>query len=176
LSAAGTKALSSIVVKLDVRIRWFRSERDLWVLDVNKWRNEFVDLGYNVPDFNDKFRFGLRVINQENAKYFLDCMSEYEINKDSLSITLAQKFTSANSWWDVKELFPIMFVNFDERKVGAFYPDGIRMERYIPDGWKGEFIDFANEYSEDVFPVSEKFWVKKGCDLLALLNERGAGK
>ena len=54
---------------------------------------------------------------------------------------------------DVKELFPIMFVNFDERKVGAFYYDGIRMERYIPDGYKGEFIDFANEYTRPLAKV-----------------------
>jgi len=83
---------------------------------------------------------------------------------------------SARSWWDVKDLFPIMFVNFENCKVGAFYPDGVSMERYLPDGWKGEFVDFANEYPDDIFPVEEKFWIKKGCDILALLNKRGAEK
>lgn len=165
-----------IVVKLDGKIRWFRSERDLWVLDVNKWRNEFLNLGYNVPEFNNKYRFGLRVVNQENARYFLNCMSQYEIDKNILSLELAEKYPLAHSWWDVKDLFPIMFINFDNCEVGAFYPDGTPMERYIPDGWKGEFIDFANEYSEDIFPVAEKFWVKNGCDLLVLLNERGASQ
>lgn len=163
-----------IAVRYQGRIRWFRSNRDLWVLDVNKWRDEFIKHGYEVPEFNDAFRFGIRTVNQETAEQFLGCMSQYEVQRDDLSIELAKRYTTARSWWDVKDLFPIMFVNFDDCKVGAFYPDGTPMERYIPDGWTGEFIDFANEYPEDIFPVEEKFWVKGGSDLLKLLNERGA--
>lgn len=50
------------------------------------------------------------------------------------------------------------------------------MERYLPSGWKEKFSDFANDYSEDIFPVSAKFQVKNGYDLLALINKRGADK
>lgn len=32
---------------------------------------------------------------------------------------------------------------------------------------------FRKKSTEDEFPIVEKFWVKNGCDLLALLNERG---
>jgi hypothetical protein len=165
-----------VVVRYQGRFRWFRSDRDLWVLDADKWRNEFVRHGYDVPEFNDSFRFGIRVVNQETAERFLDCMSGYEVHKDDLSVELAKRYATARSWWDVKDLFPIMFVNFDDCVVGAFYPDGTPMERYIPDAWTGEFIDFANEYEESVFPVEEKFWVKNGSDLLKLLNERGAAE
>lgn len=165
-----------VVVRYKGKIRWFRSDRDLWVLDLNKWRDEFMAHGYAVPEFQKSYRFGIHSVNQETAERFLDCMSEYELHRDELSIELAKKFTSARSWWDVSDLFPIMFVNFDDCKVGGFYPDVTPMERYIPDGWDGEFIDFANEYPEEVFPVAEKFWVKGGSDLLKLLNEKGANK
>ena len=101
-------------------------------------------------------------------------MSRYEISKEILSLALALEYPSAKSWWDVQHLFPIMFVDFDECTVGAFYYDGICMERYVPNNWCGEFIDFANEYSEEKFPSSDKFWVQDGQDLLALLNKRGA--
>ena len=37
-------------------------------------------------------------------------------------------------------------------------------------------VDFANNYPEDVFPTSEKFWVREGSDLLKILNERGANQ
>lgn len=47
------------------------------------------------------------------------------------------------------------------------------MERYAPDGWDSEFVDFANAYSEYIFPESEKFWMEKGVDMLKCLNERG---
>jgi len=165
-----------VAVRYNGIIRWFRSDRDLWVLDVNKWRDEFIKHGHAVPEFKDSYRFGIHTVNQETAQQFLDCMSEFELNKDELSMELAKRYTTARSWWDVSDLFPIMFVNFDDCKVGAFYPEGTPMERYIPDGWTGEFIDFANEYTEDVFPVDDKFWVKGNSDLLKLLNERGANK
>lgn len=163
-----------VVVRYDGKIRWFRSDRDLWVLDINKWRDEFISNGYDVPEFTDSYRCGILAVNKENAKRFLDCMSEFELEKDQLSMELAKRYASARSWWDVGDLFPIMFVNIDDCKVGAFYQDGVKMERYISDGWAGEFIDFANEYPEEIFPTEEKFWVKGNSDLLKLLNERGA--
>ncbi len=162
-----------VVVRHKDIIRWFRCEIDLWVLDVNKWRAEFISNGYKVPEFNNSFRSGIHTVNQKNAQQFLDFMSKHEVNKDELSMELTKRYSSTSSWWDVKDLFPIMFVNFDRCEVGAFYPEGIKIERYLSDGWKGEFVDFATEYPEDIFPVKEKFWVKKGCDLLALLIKRG---
>ncbi len=160
------------VIRYHEKIRWFRSDRDLWVLDVNKWRNEFISYGYDVPDFNDQYRFGIRVVNQETVEKFLENMSDFEISKSKLSFELARRFTTASSWWDIKDLFPILFVDFDNKHVGAFYSEGTPMERYIPDGWTGEFIDFADEYEESIFSSSEKFWIKGDSDLLKLLNER----
>lgn len=113
------------------------------------------------------------VVDRENAEQFLDHMQPYEVEADFLSQELAKGYMSAKSWWDVKDLFPIMFVDFDRKEVGAFYPDGTRMERYLPDGWVGKFIDFANEYPEETLPTESKFWVKGGVDLLTLLNKRG---
>lgn len=165
-----------IVVRHKNKIRWFRSNRDLWILDVNKWRDEFISHGYEVPEFNDSYRYGIQCVDQDSSDQFLDCISEFELHRDQLSMELVKRFTTARSWWDVGDLFPIMFVNFDECKVGAFYPDGTPMERYIPDDWEGKFIDFANEYPEDVFPVKEKFWIKGDSDLLKILNERGANQ
>jgi hypothetical protein len=103
-------------------------------------------------------------------------MSPFEISKDELSLELAKRYGSAKSWWDVGDLFPIMFVDFDNAKVAAFYANGTPMERYIPDNWDGEFIDFANEYPESIFPNKEKFWIKGDSDLLKILNERGASQ
>ncbi|MCY7338149.1 MAG: hypothetical protein LH613_18375 [Chamaesiphon sp.] len=162
------------VVRYKSTIHWFRSDRDFWVLDQEKWRNEFISQGHNVPDFQDSYRFGIRVVNDKNAQQFFDSMAEFEIDKDELSIELAKRFPSITSWWDVQDLFPILFVDFDNLHVGAFYYEGTPMERYIADGWTSEFIDFANDYSEDIFPVKDKFWIKGGSDLLQLLNERGS--
>ena len=89
------------VVRYKSTIHWFRSDRDFWVLDQEKWRNEFISQGHNVPDFQDSYRFGIRVVNDKNAQQFLDSMAEFEIDKDELSIELAKRFPSITSWWDV---------------------------------------------------------------------------
>jgi hypothetical protein len=163
-----------VVVRYQGKINWYRSDRDIWVLDVHKWRNEFLSYGYEVPEFNEKYRFGILVIDQSTAQQFLDKISDDRIDKQELSFDLVKRYSSAKSWWDVMDLFPIMFVDFDNHHVGAFYHEGVPMERYIPDGWTGEFIDFANDYPEEVFPKEDKFWIKGDADLLKLLNERGA--
>lgn len=163
-----------VVVRDEGHIRWFRCDRDWWVMDVNKWRNEFIQNGYDMPEFNDAYRFGFKIVNEKNAAEFLANLKSYEVAPDTLAMELAKRYQTARSWWDVSDLFPVMFVNFDRREVGAFYSQGVAMERYVPDGWTGQFIDFATEYPDDVFPTSSKFWVKGGVDLLALLNKRGA--
>ncbi|MGS1125885.1 hypothetical protein ACVCL3_02715 [Rhodanobacter sp. UC4437_H4] len=164
------------VVRHKGRIRWFRSGRDLWILDYRKWRDSFINRGYSAPELDDSDRGGVHVVNRESAERFLDFMSEYEVGKDQLSVELARRYSQAQSWWDVADLFPIIFVDFDNERVAAFYPRGTPMEKYLPDGWDGEFRDFATEYPAEIFPEDEKFWVKGGADLLQLLNERGKGR
>lgn len=165
-----------VAVRRQGDIRWFRSPRDLWVMDVNKWRDEFIAHGYDVPPFNEQFRFGILCINEASAQRFLDRMAPHEVQAHDLKQELAQRFASARSWWDVADLFPIMFVDFDHREVAAFYAEGTAMERYLPDGWTGRFIDFASDYPEARLPASSKFWIQDGEDLLARLNQRGAEK
>lgn len=161
------------VVKYRDKIFYYRCERENWILDLNKLRDAFNENGYSVPELDETDRFGIHTITDENVELFLQKMEPYKVTKDSLSLLLAKKFPTARSWWDVGEIFPIVFVDFDRKTLGAFYYDGVKMEKYIPDGWSGEFIDFANEYPEDIFPSSEKFWIKGHSDLLKLLNERG---
>lgn len=161
------------VARCNGRIHWYRSEVDLWVLDAEKWRSEFIAAGYDVPEFNDNFRFGIRTVDAETAPKFLEGMKRFELPKDQLSYELSRRYSTAESWWDVKDLFPVIFVDFDNQSVGAFYANGLRLEKYVPDGWTGELVDFAITYPESMFPASEKFWIKQGSDLLQLLNERG---
>jgi hypothetical protein len=163
-----------ITVRYHGKIRWFRSDRELWILDLNKRRDEFVSCGVNFPDLGEEYRFGIRVVNFETVERFLDEMSNFEISKNELSLEFLGRFNSAGSWWDVQDLFPVMFVDFDERRVAAFYSEGIPVDRYVPDGWIGEFADFSTKYNEETFPAAEKFWIQDGSDLLRVLNERGS--
>ncbi len=164
-----------VVVRYNEKIKYYRSIVDFWVLDYNKWDDDFREHGVDVCEGNiDEERFGIVVVNEETATCFLECMSEFEVKKDELGSELTTHFPSARSWWDVKELFPIMFIDFDKKKVGAFYSEGTPVEHYVPDGWIGEFIDFAIDYDEDTFPEAEKFWIIGDSNILLSLNEKGA--
>lgn len=162
-----------VVVKHKSAFHWYMSDRELWVLDLPKWTQAFTDAGYEVPEIDASERFGIPVVNEQTMDRFLEEMEQFRIDRSVLSEGLARRFSQAQSWWDVGKLFPMIFVNCDKRHVSAFYSQGVQMERFIPDGWSGEFTDFANNANEEDFPVSERFWIQDGVDMLAVLNERG---
>ncbi|WP_081084958.1 hypothetical protein [Burkholderia territorii] len=156
-------------------VHWLLSDHDNLVLDWEKWRGEFVAAGYEVPDQGATAmeRAGIVVVDQNSAEEFLAEPITHRLSIGFLRNALLERFPSAKSWWDVGFLFPIAFIDFDSRRFFGFYHDGPRLERYVPDGWTGEFVDFANTLPDHVFPAVDKFWIVDGRDLLHELNERG---
>jgi hypothetical protein len=55
-----------------------------------------------------------------------------------------------------------------------FQPQALRTKSVDTDLIQAELKNFANEYSETVFPQQDKFWVRGDSDLLKHLNARGA--
>lgn len=155
--------------------KYYRCDRDYWVLDLPSLVAAWKSAGHDLPPFSRDYRFGIHQIDSDSADDYLRHMAAFEISKDQLSYELATRFLSAHSFWDVKELFPVAFIDFDSRRLAAFYDHGLRLEKYVPETWEGTFSDFLLEYPESVLPSEEKFWVKGKSDLLKLLNERGAG-
>ena len=141
------------VVRYEDRIRWFRMLRDNWILDWEKWRNHFISEGYAVPELDVSSRFGIAIANEDTAEEFIVGASRFEVTTDHLRAELLRRFSAAESWWDVGDLFPIVFVDFDHRRFGAFYFQGAKMEKYVPVGWIGEFVDFASSYGGSIFSI-----------------------
>lgn len=157
------------------KVHWLLLEPENLVLDWTKQRDEFVAAGFTVPDLNlvAAQRAGIVVLDQNTADQFLDAHQVHKLNFDFLRDSLLERFQGAQSWWDVGFLFPIAFIDFDNKHFSAFYQDGPRLERYVPDGWVGKFEDFTNTHPAEIFPASDKFWIVEGRDLLHELNERG---
>ncbi|QQJ96019.1 hypothetical protein JG536_10290 [Burkholderia ambifaria] len=145
------------------------------MLDWKRWRDEYVAAGYQVPDesVTATERSGIVVVDENSVEEFLIEPVAHRLSIDFLRNALLERYQAAKSWWDVGFLFPIAFIDFDNRRFAGFYHNGPRLERYVPDGWLGEFVDFANTYPEHVFPSADKFWIVEGRDLLHELNERG---
>ena len=156
-------------------VHWLLSEPENLILDWKKRRDEFVAAGHQYPDLEmiAAQRAGVVLLDENTADKFLNASNARKLPLDFLRKALLERFASAQSWWDVGFLFPIAFIDFDNRRLAGFYQSGARLERYVPDGWVGEFADFANTYPEEVFPAADKFWIVDGKDLLHELNERG---
>lgn len=161
-----------VAVRHQKRIRWFRAERPVWVLDHEKWRDSFLKEGFAVPNLDPNDRFGVSVVTAENTPRYLEGLKDLEVSKMALAEDLRRRIPLARSWWDVADIFPIALIDFDLRRLGAFYADGTRIERYVPDGWTSEFVDFSIVYPEAIFPAADKFWVIEGIDLLSELLSR----
>jgi len=156
-------------------VYWLLLEPENLVLDWKKRRDEFVAAGHQYPDLSAVAaqRAGIVLLDQSSADEFLLAPETHKLSVDFLRQALLERFPSAQSWWDVGFLFPIAFIDFDSKRFAGFYQDGPRLERYVPEGWIGEFADFANTYPKEVFPMADKFWIVDGRDLLHELNERG---
>jgi hypothetical protein len=157
------------------KIHWILIDRENLVLDLKKWRDAFVKAGYAVPELSaaSAQRSGITVVDRETAKKFLESAEVHRLDIEFLRKALLERFPDATSWWDVGFLFPIAFIDFDNQRFAGFYQGGPPLERYVPDGWIGEFTDFANTYPDEIFPKEDKFWIVGNRDLLHELNERG---
>jgi len=162
-----------VVVRRNTRFHWFRSPREPWVLDRLKWKRAFEAAGYSVPDSALLERFGIAVVDDQHLDEFLLKMNCWSVTKEALRDELISRIERATAYWDVADLFPIMFVDADQRRVSAFYCDGPRLELYAPDGWISEFADFLADSTIQRLSDAEKFWIDDGEDHLAELNRRG---
>ena len=163
------------VIRHNGQRQYWLSDRENLILDWKKWRQDFIAAGYAVPELDilAKQRSGIAILDQNNIEQFLTLSDVHRIEPEFLRKELLNRFDDAQSWWDVDFLFPIAHIDFDNKCFAGFYQSGPRLEQYLPDGWKGEFTDFANTYSKDEFPNSEKFWIADDKDLLRELIERG---
>src|SRR3569623_3124882 len=85
------------VVRRGGRYSWYEADRELWVLDWDKWRQFWGDAGYEVPRMDESERFGIRVVNQATGPAFLDKMHTYEVPKQELHARMAERIQTART-------------------------------------------------------------------------------
>jgi len=96
-----------VVVRYQGCIRWHYSDRDYWILDHKKSAQEGRDFGFDVPPFDPSFRGGMEVVDVDNAEAFLSLPDNHLLNFEHWRKTLVEAMPSAQSWWDVGDMFPI---------------------------------------------------------------------
>jgi hypothetical protein len=146
---------------------WFQSPIDFWVLDQEKWTRGFRERGFEVPDDDYAARFGIPIVDDDTVDDFLALMAEFGRLREDLEAELGARSESARSWWDIAELMPVFFVDFDARCAYSVYGENLELEKYVPAGWTGKFENFYG-----LIPEEQRYWVLDGIDQVERFKSR----
>ncbi|CDH26496.1 hypothetical protein [Xenorhabdus bovienii] len=160
-----------VAIKNNNNIEWYKEDREIWVLDWQKWSDDFIKKGFDCTEDDPNDRFGILIVNDNTKEEFLKKIQPFKINNSKLE-SIKKAIEKSPSWWDVSELFPIAFIDFDLKKLSACYPypGSTPIERYVPDGWSGEFVDFMRKFDESILPKNKKYWIINDIDYLDKLS------
>lgn len=158
-----------VIVKNEGRFYWFVAFKEMWVLDRVKWVDDFVKNGVeiNLQDIH-KERYDIPVVNEENVQIFIDNLIKegYLYDKDDMSVAFYNRLSEKTTWWDIYDLMPDLFIDFDSKRLYSEYVENMHYHKYVPDGWLGKFVDFC---SDGTLPQDEIFWIKNETDYRSIV-------
>lgn len=139
---------------------WYVTEKEYWYLDYPKFDRALLTSGYKDSTLGDySHRFGIAVLNKDTIELFLSHMKDSHVTARELSEMMRER-KAANQKDDLLDFAPCLLVNFDQASLSSQYPEMIRFELYVPDGWRGAYRDFLAEV-----PDEEKYWMVDGRNL-----------
>ena len=126
------------------RLRWFVSDKGLWVLDWGKWAAAFESMGYEDHDPEHEGRFRIEVLDQDSFGEFLIHMAGFECDPASLAGLRTV---------DDEPAYPELFVDVDRRLMVVGYVESPDYSLYPAAGWS--VVD--GDPGESV-PPEARFW------------------
>ncbi len=138
---------------------WYVTDYGYWYLDYTKYDRALLASGYTKPIGDHSFRFNIAVLNEETAEEFLNAIADKRVSATTLSQMMKQR-KMTDTLDDLLAYAPCFLVNFDQRSFASLYPEMIRFDRYVPDGWVGTNEDFRAEV-----PQAERYWMDNGHDM-----------
>lgn len=139
---------------------WYVTEREYWILDRTKYNRALSVAGYaRLVSESYADRFHIAILDEKTAAYFLSSIVEKRVPTSALSqMMLACRAHDEQD--DLLDFAPCLLVNFDQQQFSSQFPEMIRFERYVPDGWSGSYRDFLSEV-----PAEERYWIVDGKDV-----------
>ncbi|UXN08057.1 hypothetical protein [Bartonella sp. HY761] len=123
--------------------------KDFWYMDYSIW-NRNADDKHIITEFS--FRFGIKILNEDNLNVFLKYASSYIID-DKTKLKLKKLEKEINSLNDFYSFLPSLLIDFDQKYLYSYYRDMISFENYVPETWTGLYEEFY-----DLIPDKEKYW------------------
>ena len=144
-----------VLVKFDNEYSWYLSDKDYWVLDYDKWGKLFISKD---EIETSSVRKDFPVVNTANWIQYKKIINDWLVGLDQLNQMILGNLP-IDSWDEKGELFPSLFVDFDQRKLYSLFAESLTLESFVPDKWIGEYNDFYN-----LIPQSQKYWIIDGID------------
>lgn len=129
---------------------WYITEREYWFLNV-----EMED------------RFGIEVLDETTAAEFFRLIADFRVPSTELSQMLVDLRDSFQHQDEVLEFVPALYVHFDDRLLYSLFPEPMSFERYVPEGWAGEYRDFL-----ELVPEAERYWMIQGKNFFSTMSQR----
>lgn len=142
-----------VLAKLDGSYTWFVSERDYWVLDWNSWEKAFVEAGHAAVDPGHAMRWGVAVVDRDNAAEFLRRMAPFAVSVGALREYRLEEDDGEDEPEGDGIVHPSLFVDFDGKTLHIGAVDSPAFDEYMPPGWKAEFAPFA-----ELVPEELRYW------------------
>ncbi len=149
---------------------WYVTDKVYWYLDYTIYERALLASGYNKPLVRGySHRFGIAILNEDVAEHFLSQIEDRRVPANALSeMMLVQRqmyedYSSLDSldyYNDILDFSPCFLVDFDHKAFASLYPEMIRFELYVPDGWTGAYRNFLTE-----IPEEERYWMVNGRNL-----------
>lgn len=138
-------------VKTSTQFSWYLTERDVWILDIMKYKEAYEKNGFSFDmDFALSLRNNISVVNEDNYPLYLKEYTDYIIQSSELKkLVEHQDYEST-----ILELRPSLYIDFNQKMLLSLYPELLPFENYIPDHWTGIREDFTSYISEE-----DRYWI-----------------
>lgn len=148
-----------VLIRHESKFSWYLCEKEYWIMDYENWEYKFSSkFKFKKVETRDPIRAGIEILNTQNWPAFKERITHWEVSNHELSELINEKLP-INSWDEKGELFPSLFIDFDNKTLFSVFPEPTRFERYVPVNWIGKFEDFYL-----LIPAEEKYWVINGVD------------
>jgi hypothetical protein len=144
-----------VLVKFDNEYSWYVSDKDYWVLDYDKWGELFISKD---EIETSSVRKDFPIVDATNWIEYKKIINDWLVSLDQLNQMILGNLP-IHSWDEKGELFPSLFVDFDQRKLYSLFSESLTLESLVPDNWIGKYDDFYN-----LIPQSQKYWIIDGVD------------
>ncbi len=138
-------------VKTSSQFSWYLTERDVWILDIMKYKESYEKNGFSFDiDFALSLRNNISVVNEENHDLYLEEYTDYII----LSSELKKLVEHHDYESTILELRPSLYIDFNQKILLSLYPELLPFENYVPDNWIGTREDFTS-----YIPEEDRYWI-----------------